>query len=63
MAEFKFALGVMLRDIVTGYKGIVLGRTQYFTGCNHYGLMKRGVDEKGKPGEYEWFDEGRLEQV
>ena len=46
MAEsFKFMLGAVLSDIVTGFKGVALGRTQYFTGCTHYGLCPRTVTQ------------------
>ena len=56
----KFALGQEVKDIVTGYVGIVAGRTEYLTGCNHYGLAARKLDKDGKPRNWEWFDESRL---
>jgi hypothetical protein len=56
----KYRLGVELKDIVTGFVGIAAGRTEYLTGCNHYGLAPRKLCQDGKPGEWQWFDESRL---
>lgn len=58
---FKFDLGRTLKDIVTGFEGVAMGRTQYFTGCNHYGLCAQKLTKEGKPLEWEWFDETRLQ--
>lgn len=63
MTNFKFGFGTMLKDKITGYKGIVTARTEYFTGCRHYGLLRVGLTEKGGVPDSEWFDESRLEQV
>jgi hypothetical protein len=59
----KYELGATLRDSITGFEGVAMGRTQYFTGCNHYGLLSRKLDKDGKPEEWQWFDETRLEDV
>ncbi len=56
---FKFELGETLKDILTGFHGVAVGRTQYFSGCNHYGLLSQTLGEKGKPQEWEWLDETR----
>ena len=60
---FKFRLGVKAKDIITGYKGVVGGRTEYLTGCKQYGLIKEGLTKDGKTPDWEWFDESRLEVV
>lgn len=57
---FKFELGEILKDIVTGYTGVAMGRTQYFTGCNHYGLLSQKVNKDGDPDNWCWFDQSRL---
>lgn len=62
-APFKFELGETLKDIITGFHGVVMGRTQYATGCNHYGLVSRDLDKDGKPKDWQWFDESRLVSV
>lgn len=61
--SFKFKLGETLKDIVTGFEGVALGRTQYFTGCNHYGLCPRQVPKDSKPDDWVWLDESRLVTV
>jgi hypothetical protein len=55
----KYELGEELKDIVTGFVGVVMGRTEYLTGCNHYGLVPRTLKD-GIPMDYQWIDETRL---
>lgn len=57
---FKYELGEELKDIVTGFRGIVMARTEYFTGCMHYGLASKALTKDGKVGDWEYFDESRL---
>ena len=58
----EFELGEALRDKVTGFQGVALARTEYYTDCNHYGLQSRTLKD-GKPLGWEWFDETRLIRV
>jgi len=60
--KFKFELGATLKDKITGFKGVAMGRSEYFTGCLHYGLCSKTM-KAGVPIEWEWFDESRLIQV
>lgn len=54
--------GKEVKDKVTGFRGIVIGRCDYLFGCSQYGIApKIGAD--GKKDEVEWFDEGRIEIV
>lgn len=56
-------LGKRARDKVTGFKGVITGRSQFITGCDQYVLipkMKKGDTELAKG---QWFDEGRLEVI
>lgn len=62
MALFKYKLGLKVKDKVTGFTGIITARTQYLTGCNGYGITPP-VDKDGKTGEWQHFDEGRLEII
>lgn len=55
-------LGKKARDIVTGFEGIIIGKCEYLYGCNQYGVNP-GVIEKGKLGDIQWFDEGRIEII
>jgi hypothetical protein len=59
---FKHELGKEAKDIVTGFKGIILSRMEWLTGCNRYGIQpKMGKD--GKTGEITYFDENQIEVV
>lgn len=62
MSSFKFELGEILKDKITGFKGVVMGRTEYFTDCDHYGLCSQELKD-GKPIDWEWFDDTRLVKV
>ncbi len=57
---FKFPMGEMAKDVVTGFTGIITARVEFLTGCNQYVLnppMKKGDKETLKT---EQFDENRL---
>lgn len=58
----KFELGIIARDIITGFTGRIVGRSDYMTGCNVYLLVPKSSDVSKRP-EGEWFDEDRLEVV
>lgn len=58
-SQNKFELGEVLKDKVTGFKGVAMGRTDYYTGCINYGLCPQLLKEE-KSIEWEWFDETRL---
>jgi len=58
---FKFKLGQLAQDIITGFKGIITARCDYITGCNQYSLAGEAKDNK--PAEYQWFDETRMKIV
>ena len=60
MSEFKFELGSEAVCKITGFKGIIRGRTQYLTGCNTYGVQSQELKDN-KPADWVWFDEGQLE--
>jgi len=55
----KYILGEVLRDKITGFSGVVMGITLYYTGCIHYGLCSQELSY-GKPLEWQWFDESRI---
>jgi len=60
MSKRKFEDGEIVKDIITGYTGAVLGYTVYFTGCRHYGLLNQRLKKDGDMKEWQWFDESRL---
>lgn len=45
-ANFKFENGQTVKDRVTGFKGVILGRTQYATGCIQYGICPPGAKRR-----------------
>jgi len=61
--SFKFDLGEVVQDKVTRFEGVVMARSDYFTGCNHYGICSQTLDSTGKPRDWEWFDETRVIKV
>ncbi len=60
--NFKFSNGDTLRDKVTGLTGVVMVCAAYATGCHHYGLLPREL-QNGKQADWEWIDVSRLELV
>jgi len=60
MNDFKFELGDEVKDVITGYSGVVMHRTQWLHGCNTYGLQPRELDKDGAPVKREVFDEPGL---
>jgi hypothetical protein len=60
MEGFKFELGDNVKDQITGYSGIIMGRTQYLTQCSCYGVSTTDLGADGKRKDWEWFDEPRL---
>lgn len=61
---FTIALGVLAKDKITNFEGIVIARAEHMFGCNTYGLAPQNFDRSTqKRGETEWFDEGRIEVI
>jgi len=58
---FKFELHQIVKDKVTGFRGVILARSQYATGCRQYGVAPQKMTKEEKPPEWEWFDETRLQ--
>ncbi|MBA7590343.1 hypothetical protein ES708_32458 [subsurface metagenome] len=58
--KFKFELNEEVTDVVTGLTGIIMCRTEYSTGCHHYGIQPRLVTKEGKVPSWEYLDESRL---
>ena len=57
---FKFENGDIVKDVITGFKGVVMARVDYFTGCNQYGVSPMNVTSEGKKPDWEYIDENRL---
>ncbi len=56
---FKYELGIKVKDVISGFSGVITGRAQHITGCNTYGVNPQKVVE-GKIQEVQWFDEQRI---
>lgn len=59
---FKHDLGIRVKDIITGYTGIITGRAEHITGCNTYWVNSQTIKD-GKIVGAEYFDEDRLVKV
>jgi len=55
-------IGETVKDIVTGFKGVVTSRTEYLYGCTRLGVQPK-ADKDGKMPEAQWFDEPALTKV
>jgi len=55
-------LGTKVRDKITGYTGIAIGRTEWLYGCATVGVKSSAI-EAGKPVDAVWIDEQGLEEV
>jgi hypothetical protein len=62
MMKPKFEMWDILKDIVSGREGVVMGITFYATDCVHYGLAPQKTKDTGEMLEWAWFDETRLQK-
>ncbi|MCJ7543672.1 MAG: hypothetical protein MUP47_03740 [Phycisphaerae bacterium] len=53
------SLGSRVRDTITGFTGIAVGRTEWMWGYVRYAVEPKGLRD-GKPVDAQWFDEPRL---
>lgn len=60
MAKGEELFGYAGEDIITGFRGTIIGYCSYSTGCNQYLLAPR-VSENGDKVEAEWIDEQRVQ--
>lgn len=58
----KTELGTKMRDIITGFTGVVTGRAEYISGCNQ-ALVAPPMAADGALRDSQWFDEQRLAHV
>ena len=60
--EFKFNLGDKIKDKITSFEGIIVGRHQWLNNCNTYSVKPQTLKD-GAPQEAHNFDEPQLELV
>lgn len=58
----KIELGDTAKDIITGYKGVVVSRTDWLWACTRFGIQSKKLKD-GQPTDAQWFDEHQLEIV
>lgn len=51
-----------MQEKLSGFKGIVYSRAEFFSGCVQYGIQGH-VDKDGKLPGVEYFDESQLEVI
>ena len=55
-------LGEKVRDRITKFVGIVVGRAVYLNGCVRLQVQSQKLKD-GRPMDGDWIDEGQLEKV
>jgi hypothetical protein len=55
-------LGARAKDVISGFTGIVTGRSTYLNGCVSVCISLEGLSKDGEP-KHEWFDEQRIEVI
>jgi hypothetical protein len=58
----EIRLGMIAQDMISGFKGVVYGVTEWLNGCKRYCLKPMKLNE-GKLIEEQWFDEGDLKII
>lgn len=56
-------LGDLVRDRISGFEGIVIGRTEWLYGCVRLAIAPQALDKDGKPGETAHIDEDQVQIV
>lgn len=56
------SFGQEVRDVISGFKGIITGKCDYISGCEQYLVQPKGKTSDKKP-ESIWFDVDRLKLV
>jgi len=62
MNNFKIELGTKVKSNISGFKGIVVSRSEHLNGCYRYWVAPK-VDKDGKLPDGYWFDEHELEII
>jgi hypothetical protein len=57
----EIKLGNKVRDLVTGYEGIVIARVEYLNGCVQFGVKGQAVNNDTKDSQF--IDHEQLEKI
>jgi hypothetical protein len=55
-------IGDVAKDRVTGFEGVIVGRTEWLSGCITFGVQGKEMKD-GRPTDAVWFDEARLTET
>ena len=58
--DFKFSLGEVVKEKITGFEGVIMAQCSYISGCTQYGIMSQKLDEHGLTQNWIYYDENRL---
>jgi hypothetical protein len=61
--EMKIEMGAKVRDIVSGYEGIITAYTVHITGCDVVAIKSRALDKDGKTQDPLWVDVTRVQRL
>lgn len=56
-------LGDLVRDTISGFKGIAVGRTKWLFGCDRITIHPQGITKDGKTFDTQSFNEPQLEVI
>jgi len=59
---FAIELGAIVKDKITGLKGVVVARSEFIHGCARYSVQPQDLHE-GRPVDVVGFDEAQLEDT
>lgn len=59
---FRFACGDRVKDRISGFKGVVINRTEWINGCRRYAVQGEGMHD-GLPLDAISLDEEQLERA
>ena len=57
---FKFENGDAVKDVISGFSGVITARLEYLNGCRQYSIRPTKLKDDTVISS-EWFDEGQLE--
>ena len=61
--KFKLELGAEVECKITGFKGIIISRTQWLHNCSTYQVKPQKLDKDGETLQSEAFDEPQLKLI
>ncbi len=58
--NFKFSLGEVVSEKITGFEGVIVSQCNYISGCIQYGVLSRRLTPEGQTQKWTYYDENRL---